>query len=78
VLYGAIFANDREMYDCNMQAASRRLVYVTDIISNRTGNWDAEYGADCIYDFLPLQDITRVAASQSDVINPFFISFFYA
>ena len=53
-LYGAIFAQDVEMYNCNMMSAARRLGYVTEIIREKallfTEDDDFVKQTGCAYD----------------------------
>jgi len=71
-LYGAIFAQDIDMYECNMQFAARRLEYVTGILGDRIDAFNQDSGIQgrgCAYDPVPLEALSQTASSQSLVIN---------
>jgi len=71
-LYGAIFSQDVEMYECNMMSASRRLGYVTEILRNKVLQFNADNELvlqGCAYDADPLAQYVSLANAQSTVIT---------
>jgi hypothetical protein len=70
-IYGAIFTDDYEMYNCNMKEAFKKMNFVTTIIQNRTNVLynDVAICMDEYYlSFMPLQTI----AAESSILMSIF------
>jgi hypothetical protein len=70
-LYGAIFTDDREIFDCNMRSAFKKMYFVTDILQNRTATLLNDYaGSSCNNDYFlaldgPLKNLYSNASEMS-------------
>jgi hypothetical protein len=69
-LYGAIFTDDYEMYNCNMKEAFRKMYFVTRIMQNRTYILynEGSLGVNCKNYYYPSLDSLKLIQQNASVL----------